>query len=188
MGRRVLPIIAAGGPAVRFERPDGEAPNAPLALLRACHRRIRLFTEMAGRIAAATADDAAVAEAAAAVERYFFVALPKHVADEEESLAPRLGRTPCAAALSEMAGQHRRIEEALDTLRPHWQALGRRQGAPDRGLAGLTARMAALWEPHLALEEREIFPLVETMEQEPRDAVWREMRARRARVGGATAA
>ena len=190
MFRNVLPIIAAGGPPVRAEAFDRPVSNAPLALLHACHQRIRMFTDMAGQVANAGAVTPDVAQAAAAVERYFFEALPKHVDDEEASLLPRLSSVPsCAEALVEMVGQHRALEEALAALRPHWRALalGAEQPGPlPAPLPGLTARMAALWAPHLELEERELFPFVEAMEPGERDAVWREMRSRRARTVGLT--
>jgi hypothetical protein len=65
-------------------------------LLLECHERIRHFARLALKLAG-TRDlpPAEVAEAAAAVRRYFAEALPLHAADEEESMMPRLrGRDP----------------------------------------------------------------------------------------------
>src|SRR5687768_5521196 len=60
-------------------------------LLGECHERIRGFVALARRAATlrhVPADQ--IARACADVERYFSEALPLHVADEEESIAPRL--------------------------------------------------------------------------------------------------
>src|SRR5262245_34207953 len=97
-------------------------PSAPqraagdlVELLLDCHRRIRRFVSSARHLADAEAvTDAEAREAAATTARYFTVALPLHVRDEEESIVPRLaGRDPQVdAALREMARQH------LDHLQP----------------------------------------------------------------------
>src|SRR5690606_33889983 len=60
-------------------------------LLDECHQRIRRFLALAGEAAAHRgAPSSETAQACADVERYFKEALPLHVADEEESITPRL--------------------------------------------------------------------------------------------------
>src|SRR5262245_25640445 len=54
-----------------------------------CHERIRNFCALACRLAEGPPSEQA-REAAAQLVRYFTVALPLHVADEEESIRPRL--------------------------------------------------------------------------------------------------
>src|SRR5262245_13477398 len=93
------------------QRADGDLVD----LLLDCHRRIRRFASTARHLADADAvTDAEAREASAATARYFTVALPLHVRDEEDSIVPRLlGRDPQVdAALREMSRQH------LDHLRP----------------------------------------------------------------------
>src|SRR5690606_15926791 len=68
-----------------------DTPRDLVDLLGECHARIRRFVELAHE--AAIRMDAPVEQviqACADVERYFVEALPLHVADEEESIAPRL--------------------------------------------------------------------------------------------------
>jgi iron-sulfur cluster repair protein YtfE (RIC family) len=78
-------------------------------LLLECHARIRAFLATARRIAEARdAPPGEVAEAARAVHRYFTMALPLHVVDEERSVLPRLrGRSAeIDAALAAMVAEH----------------------------------------------------------------------------------
>ncbi len=78
-------------------------------LLLDCHQRIRTFTDLAARLAAAERPAAGeVRDAAARVHRYFSEALPLHARDEEESILPRLaGRdAEVDAALARMRAEH----------------------------------------------------------------------------------
>src|SRR5690242_6505881 len=74
-----------------------------------CHARIRTFLGLARRLAGDDpATETETRDAAAAVERYFTVALPLHVLDEDESLLPRLrGRNAdLDLAIALMHGEH----------------------------------------------------------------------------------
>src|SRR6185503_861481 len=92
---------------VSLGSPRGDERDVVDALL-ACHERIRRFSAMAVRIAdAGGATELEIRDAAAAVRRYFAEALPLHVADEDEDLAPLLaGRDPAIdAALATMSAE-----------------------------------------------------------------------------------
>ena len=66
-------------------------PDDPVDLLLACHMRIRHFGQLASALPGAQEAGAAdVIDAAQRLHRYFTVALPLHVADEDESVRPRL--------------------------------------------------------------------------------------------------
>src|SRR5688500_12595995 len=83
------------------------------AALAQCHDKIRTFVALAGRLAAspgAPADE--VRDAARRIVKYFTEALPFHVADEDETIAPRLaGASPeVDAALATLAADHHRHE------------------------------------------------------------------------------
>src|SRR4051812_25565021 len=78
-------------------------------ILLECHERIRSFTGLARRLASTHGlSEEEVRDAAARVTRYFSEALPLHVADEEQSILPRLsGRSPeLDAALNGMQREH----------------------------------------------------------------------------------
>ena len=73
-----------------------------------CHERIRRFTEMAIRLAAAGgAPEPEVKDAATRVHRYFVESLPRHAEDEDRSIAPRL---------RQRASGEREVIEALDAI------------------------------------------------------------------------
>jgi hemerythrin-like domain-containing protein len=168
---------------VTIGRPQAEPAADLVGMLLACHERIRQFTAMAVRLAAATeASPTERAEAAIAVRRYFSVALPLHVRDEEESLAPRLLRSGLAGELARMAAQHARIERLLAELEPLWEETARnpaerelldRQVAPARELEHLLAS-------HLDLEEASILPAARRLLPAVQSTIAAEMRARRA--------
>jgi hemerythrin-like domain-containing protein len=170
-----------------------KAPSADLvAALSECHDRIRTFGALACKLAGPSGLEAAseqVVEASEAVRRYFAVALPLHVADEEQTLAPLLaGRDGAVdAALAQMAREHTEHEQSIAALVALCERLARE---PER-LAELRELLASVAGPldaalraHLELEESAIFPMLGRLlspaeEKEVRAA----MRARRGAPG-----
>jgi iron-sulfur cluster repair protein YtfE (RIC family) len=156
-------------------------------LLLECHERIRTFSALAVKLARLPdVPPEERAEVATRVLRYFTLALPKHVEDEDLSLAPRLREaglsTEALRALDEMTRQHQEIEALLATLTPAW---GRLRADPWRHgeLAPQLAAsepLAALLEEHLRLEERALFPEARALlSARSMEALVAELRARR---------
>ncbi|MBN8616763.1 MAG: hemerythrin domain-containing protein, partial [Deltaproteobacteria bacterium] len=84
-------------------------------LLADCHAKIRFFSRLAVALGQqSAADEADVAARCGEVRRYFREALPLHVADEEESIRPRLAGH--ADALAQMHAEHDAHREALAAL------------------------------------------------------------------------
>ena len=140
-------------------------PQDLVDLLRACHARIRHFSALAYE--AATRHDAPadqVKEACARVERYFREALPLHVADEEESIAPRLrGLSPeVDRALDTMEHQHEQHGPRLAVFLRMVAAVGRDPHALrfKDTLATIARDLERDFAEHLALEEAVIFPAI----------------------------
>src|SRR5689334_19419821 len=109
------------------ERSAANLPDHPggvIDLLLDCHGRIRHFLTLAERLADAppSTPPSDLSETAAAVRRYFTVALPLHVADEDRSISPRLrARAPAVAALlDELEVEHAAIEGAIAVAAPLW--------------------------------------------------------------------
>ena len=158
-------------------------------MLLACHNRIRSFTAIAHRLATVQgAAPAEIANAAAAVHRYYTVALPLHEADENETVYPRLRDAIAASgappdAVEAMVEQHGPIDELIAQLVPLWEQAQRApQQLPDLApqMATRCARLQELWQEHLALEEETVFPAIRRLLdpatlRQMRD----EMRARR---------
>src|SRR5215475_9226243 len=72
-------------------KPEGSFAT-PIALLTDCHRRIEQFLSVLARVSA-HAQEPLTGEQRTALEaalRYFREAAPRHTADEEETLFPRL--------------------------------------------------------------------------------------------------
>jgi hypothetical protein len=156
-------------------------PVDPAGLLLDCHGRIRHFARLARRLAAFPAAPAEVSEAAAAVHRYFTVALPLHVEDEERSVAPRL-RGVIPEPVAAMAREHVAIERTLATLTPAWRALADDAARWRKLAAGLGAGarvLEELFSAHLAAEEELILPALGRLSIEEQQALVAEMRARR---------
>ncbi len=159
-----------------------------LGLLLACHEKIRRFSALAVTLASASdLPGAHVADACAQCERYFSEALPLHVADEDESVAPRLREAAPSVieALDAMSAQHRAHEPSLRALTDALAQL-RVEGSSVETRAALLAVAEPLrdeLEAHLTLEETTLFPLLKTsMTDGQREAIVSELRARRAVV------
>jgi hemerythrin-like domain-containing protein len=174
---------------LRFQSsPAPEAPRDAIHLLLDCHRRIRTFCDLAVKVARlADLSLAERAEAAVRVERYFTVALPRHVEDEEVLLAHRMWEagpsTVVLVALEDMVGQHVEIEALLKSLVPRWRLLGEapeRHGELVRELERDSVRLAGLMETHLWLEELVLFPEARArLSTERLESLGADMRARR---------
>ena len=169
------------------KRRDDGAGESVVDHLLACHHRIRHFTGVATALAEApSAPPDEVASAAAGVLRYFSEALPKHSADEDASIAPRLAPRAddtVRAALTAMEEQHEALHRTLDRACDLWAAVAEDPTklaalAPD--LARVAADLAAQWDVHLALEEATIFPAARALLTRDEEAeIQGEMIARR---------
>lgn len=160
-------------------------PGDVAALLSECHLRIRRFVALARKLALqpqARAEE--VSEAAGQVQRYFTLAFPLHLADEEELVTPRLiGRDrDLDRALARMRADHgeheshvARVVDLCSALEREPQELAMRS----TDLAASAAALHEVMEPHLLLEEREIFPAVSLLSPEQRDEIRAAMKARR---------
>lgn len=163
------------------------SPTTPLTWLSDCHERIRRFGELLERVASdATLALPERAEASRQAARYFHEALPLHVADEEESVLPRLRGVDAAvdAALDDMVRQH--LEHG-PLLREVLELAGQLATTPSdeaarAALAPLAARLRLELEEHLILEERRWFPLVAAWSAAEQQDVARELRQRRERA------
>src|SRR4051794_17871981 len=96
--------------------------DTPAGLVLSCHERIRSFLTLAARVAAGDAPASEIAEAVARLHRYFMVALPLHVADEEQSIEPRLlAHAPALAEpIARMRTEHQAAQRLVDELTPAW--------------------------------------------------------------------
>jgi pyridoxamine 5'-phosphate oxidase len=154
-------------------------------LLAECHARIRRFLSLA----TALADDRSAPESeahsvAGQVRRYFTTAFPHHVADEEQLIEPRLAKTSATldATLAKIHDDHAHHADAIALLVGICAKIERNPAllvihASDlRHAAALVTRLV---EPHLELEEREVFPAVRALPADVQTAIRTAMRQRR---------
>lgn len=175
----------------------------PLAMLRACHRRIEQALEIMARLAAREKEaplDAAAREALARTLHYFNTGVPRHAADEEASLFPRLRAavrkgTPAnsrrsapllatLAKLQALESDHARADAAhheLEALGEILLATGRFERTEDRArFSALIVDLRALYQGHIHIEDEELFPLAaDLIEAGEQDRIGTEMAARR---------
>jgi len=163
----------------------------PLDLLSDCHRRIEMFLGILEAIAKGV-DRAPNEEARSALEsalRYFREAAPKHTADEEQSLFPRLRRLQSNSvehALSKIDALEKEHHWA-ETLHKEVDDLGRRyliQGKLSSSEVGRfrkhVADLSGMYQRHISVEDRDLFPVAaEALPQADKLAIAEEMAERR---------
>jgi len=166
--------------------------DEPLGLLSDCHRRIEHFLA----VLAAIADQTGARELDTSERRqlegalaYFKTAAPRHTADEEESLFPRLeaSRDEAAAAALQLVRRLERDHDEADSLHEAVDRLGRAWladnslGADDlQDLRRLLARLRSLYDAHIAVEDRQLFPTAaRILSNRELHAIGDEMAARR---------
>jgi len=164
-----VPLGHAGG-MLKIGQSSDHGFDEPLGLLSDCHRRVEHFLA----VLAALADRTRTCELDTSERRqlegaltYFKTAAPRHTADEEESLFPRLeaSRDEAAQAVLQLVRRLERDHDEADSLHGAVDRLGRRWLAdgslgPDdlRELQGLLLRLRSLYEAHIAVEDRQLFP------------------------------
>ena len=164
----------------------------PIGMLSDCHRRIELFLQALIAISRDAHGGPLSREQKAALEtslKYFREAAPKHTADEEESLFPRLrgidspqaqavlARVDALEADHELAEtRHREVE----SLGQEWLAREQLPRESAARLEELLADLAELYQNHIRIEDTEVFPAAKRLLSLPdKAAVGAEMAARR---------
>ena len=179
-----MPVTIGAPPESGFDNPIG--------LITDCHRRIERFLAALLKLAEEHSDHPLSPEMAAALARaldYFRNAAPKHTADEEESLFPRLraqqGAELSAAmtALDRLHEQHAVAEAAhaaIDEIGRRWLASGRIEAPAAAHLQERLRELSALYREHIQVEERDVFPLAAArLDSRERRQLGQEMAARR---------
>jgi hemerythrin-like domain-containing protein len=184
-----MPVTLGAGPDQGFDDPIG--------LLGDCHRRIERFLNVLVRIAAENADGRLRDEHRPALDtalRYFREAAPRHTADEDRSLFPRMrtsGHPEAAAvmaALEQLEHEHgyaAALHARVDHLGRRWLERGRLEGAEHRRFSEFLGNLRGLYEAHIALEDGVLFPAAaRALGADQLREIGREMAARRSVPAG----
>lgn len=164
----------------------------PLGLLSDCHRRIEHFLQLLITVDLKASAGQLSDEYRRALESaltYFATAAPRHTADEEDSLFPRLrasSHRDAQHALSlierlerdhEAANRH---HAAMDTLVRRWLEDDRLEIDDATALREHLTALQALYRAHIAVEDHDVFPAAaRALDASALQAIGREMAARR---------
>jgi hemerythrin-like domain-containing protein len=116
------------------------------------------------------------------------VAAPRHTADEEESLFPRLRSAGAEAAIQaveeirRLEADHERADAChaeANALAGRWLSEGTLPSAETNRLAELLEALTAIYREHIAIEDSRVFPAAAAaLPADELEAVGREMAAR----------
>jgi len=178
--------------SVQIGAPAQPGFDQPLALMMDCHRRIEHFlcvlSEIARRYHGGELDGPARQSLDTALT-YFQQAAPRHTADEERSLFPRLRLSDDPAVrqamvqIDRLEADHREAEAAharIDALGRAWLRAGRLDADDAAALRALLDRLGAVYAAHIRLEDERVFVLARrALDAEALRAVGEEMKQRR---------
>lgn len=193
MNQRPLAYHAMGALNILGRHPDHDF-DQPLGLLSDCHRRIEMFLGILLRVAHEMRGKPLGAEAIEAVrkaKRYFSEAAPRHTADEEESLFPRVRaaldeKTESLTALDRLSHEHETadcLHARADALLARWLGDGILSGEDSAELTSVLEQLDQLYKTHIEIEESVVFPLAGRLLSQPElTQVGSEMKARRGLV------
>ena len=163
----------------------------PTGLLSDCHRRIEMFMgslETVGK-RLASPPDADTRQALETALGYFHEAAPKHTADEEESLFPRLRSLQsnevqqAFSKLDELEGEHRWAEPLharVESLGLQYLADSSLSPSEVEDFRRSVAELSAMYKRHIAVEDSMLFPVAsQVLSESDKQAIAREMARRR---------
>lgn len=178
--------------AIQIGQSPGHGFDEPLGLLSDCHRRIEHFLRLLVTVTDQAAGGPLPSSHRSALEaalKYFAVAAPKHTADEEASLFPRLRAVDdpdLADALSAVERLERdhaeadRHHAAVDALVREWLEHDRLPAGKVSDLRGRLTHLESLYQRHISIEDGEIFPAAaRVLEPSQLREIGREMAMRR---------
>ncbi len=177
--------------AVQIGAKPDKGFDDPIGLLKDCHRRIEKFLAIFCKVAAQARGRNLTAEERSAIEasmRYFEQSGPRHSADEEDSLFPRLRAFAGPHNLEKIAAlehQHHLangLHEEVEHLYKAWIVDGALTPLQQELLKSDCGELSHIYEEHIQTEENAVFPLAEEFLDERAIAEMAdEFRARRSK-------
>lgn len=163
--------------------------DEPLGLLTDCHRRIERFLGVLLTLAREANGGLLAPDRRAALVNaleYFATAAPKHTADEEESLFPRMRAACDSGALDDIEhleadhAEAHKLHDAIAELGARWLKASKLSAADAASLRQATEKVDSLYRAHIEFEESIVFPQA-ARALTPGDlvSIGREMAARR---------
>lgn len=163
----------------------------PVGLLMDCHRRVEMFIRALDHVAQ-SCDQPLSDENRRSLDlslRYFREAAPKHTADEEESLFPRLRKIAdkqlrtALARLDELESDHRWAEPlhaSTEELGNKYLDNGYLSAEEAQSFRSATQQLEQMYRRHIEVEDREVFPIANrVLSADLKKAIADEMQNRR---------
>jgi len=163
----------------------------PIGLLGDCHRRIERFLQTLVKLAeneSSELDD----QRRKALEislKYFREAAPRHTADEDDSLFPRLRQSDSAdvkAALDRITALHEDhlvaedLHYKVEKMGQRWLSQNSLAADDLSQFRQLLQQLSTLYQQHIMLEDTNVFPLADReLSMEDKEEMGREMASRR---------
>lgn len=163
----------------------------PMGLLSDCHRRIEMFLGSLEAVAKKVDQplNEETARGLTAALRYFREAAPKHTADEEESLFPRLreihnsGVQAALVHLEALEKDHRwatAVHAEVERLGQQYVSTARLSLDEVDKFRAAISQLTSMYREHIRLEDSVIFPAADrALSQTDRASIAREMADRR---------
>lgn len=171
----------------------------PIELMMDCHRRIEHFLAVLQKLAERYANQPLDDEGREAMEtslNYFQSAAPRHTADEEESLFPRMRRIDdprvreAMAQIDRLESDHRKAEAAharLDELGQRWLADDTLPTDAFAEFRELLGELAQAYGEHIPIEDERVFVLAKrVLDDGQLQVIGDEMKQRRIADPGRT--
>jgi hemerythrin-like domain-containing protein len=177
---------------LKVDQPVDHGFDSPVGLLGDCHRRVERFLGILVAVTREWQGRPLPPPAEVQLEqalRYFEVAGPRHTADEEESLFPRLERLDtdgvrCVVRIARELEADHRIAEGLHrstaALIRTWIAGGALPPDDRAALSRDLDELARLYARHIEIEDTQVFPAAaRALSADALEQIGREMAARR---------
>jgi hemerythrin-like domain-containing protein len=181
--------------ALQIGQPLDHDFDEPLGLLSDCHRRIEHFLDVLRRIEQVAAGRSLTPDEWRQIEgalRYFETAGPRHTADEEQSLFPRLRASGDASAeralrvLGQLEREHQMVDshhQMINILCRRWLDHDRLSEEDARDLRDRLGDLQSIYREHIAIEDRQLFPVAKRLlSSADLHDIGLEMAARRRRI------
>ncbi len=168
--------------------------NEPLGMLSDCHRRIENFLGVFQRVVRSARGgelDEQHRQALTAATRYFEESAPRHTADEEESLFPRMRAVAktddrvreALKKLDALEADHQvadRLQEEMLQWGARWLQAGTLSTEQTQRMTEVIESLMALYSHHIQVEDKEVFPLAAgSVDAAALEEVGKEMALRR---------
>ena len=156
--------------------------DEPFEMLDACHQRVERMLALLERLEAhlpVNGADEQARQAARDVMRYFDLAAPHHHEDEERHVLPLLRAQGRADLAERVLDEHRVMHAAWESLRTALQQIADASWASADSAAPGGRDFCALYRAHIAVEERDVYPLARAAIDAPGLKAMAEEMARR---------